>query len=122
MKLSPNSLPNSTDAAMDTITKVPMVRGRNRLRGTGEGWIFDGESEGYAALRQHVRAEVEATGCSFAPAAIELTIASAFARACSDWEANKDDTVGHVLEVPINGRRFLLGDARALNRAPALPA
>jgi hypothetical protein len=107
---------------MDTITKVPMVRGRNRLCGTGEGWIFDGDSAGYAALKQHIRAEVEATGCTFAPAAIELKIASIFGRARSDWEAKKDNTAGHVLEVPINGRRFLLGDERTLNRAPALPA
>lgn len=107
---------------MDTITKVPMVRGRNRLCGTREGWMFDGESEGYAALRAHIRKEVESTGCTFAPKAIELQVAQIFASARAEWEADKGDTIGHVLEVPINGRRFLLGDERTLNKAPALPA
>lgn len=106
---------------MDAITKVPMVRGRNRLCGTREGWMFDGHSDGYAVLRQHIRSEVEATGCTFAPAAIELKIASIFAKAHADWQASKAGTLGHVLEVPINGRRFLLGDEQSLNRAPASP-
>jgi len=106
---------------MDHKIKVPMVRGLTRRIGSREGWLFDGHSEGYAAMTAAIERAIKAVQSDFTATAISLKVIEMFTKADADWQAEKAQTatVGHVFELELGGQSFLLGDERVLARVRA---
>ncbi len=109
---------------------VPMVIGKNRLRGNAIGAMVDDEcgednlGSLRAALRQEARlADVEPTAewlANSIKAVLEM-----YEDAHRDWLATKgtDESVGHVFEAALpSGTSLVLGDRRALARIANIKA
>lgn len=103
---------------------VPMVIGKNRLRGNAIGAMVDDEcgednlGSLRAALRQEARlADVEPTADWLANSI--KAVLKMYEDAHRDWLATKgtDESVGHVFEAALpSGTSLVLGDRRALAR------
>lgn len=94
---------------------VPVEKGRGRIRSSSEGFLFC-DSEGYSALKSVIKDSIERSGSNFTPVAIQIQILDLYTEANADYESTKGDTSGHVFEITLEGRQFLLGDERVLRR------
>lgn len=104
--------------------KIPVVIGRNRLRGKSVGAMVEDEhSENLTALRNVLRSEAEAQGIE--PTAEWLMrsvkqMLTLFYEAFGELESKKDKTVGFVYEAEFpSGLSVLMGDAKSLALAPS---
>lgn len=101
--------------------KIPVVMGRNRIRGKAEGaMIFDDFEDNLGRLRNVMREEaklanVEPTDEWLATAVSQLL--RLYEKAHADWLADKDGTVGPVYEASLpSGCSLLFADERVLAR------
>ncbi|MBU0501436.1 MAG: hypothetical protein KJ558_10095 [Gammaproteobacteria bacterium] len=99
--------------------KIPLVIGRNRLRGKATGAMVD-ESDGnhLHRLRAILREEAKASGVEPDEPWLNRAVAQLL-RLCEQaeagWAADKGGTIGHVFEACLpSGRALLMGDARVL--------
>lgn len=102
--------------------KIPMVIGKNRLRGNATGAMVD-ENDGANHL-EHLRKIMceEAIAAGVTPSSDWLSTAVAqvlklYEQAHAAWIGNKDGSVGHIYEACLpSGKSLLLGDSRVLAR------
>ncbi len=100
--------------------KIPVVIGKNRLRGNATGAMVDencGDNP-LDRLRSVLRKDAIAAGVT---PTLEWQTASVqhllkmYEQSDAAWTANKDGTVGHIFEASLpSGKTLLLGDARTL--------
>jgi len=100
--------------------KIPLVIGKNRLRGYAIGAMVD-ENDGIGhldQLRSVLRAEAVAAGITLSSEWLSTAVTQMlklYEQAHAAWNANKDGSVGHLYEACLpSGKTLLLGDARAL--------
>lgn len=102
--------------------KIPLVIGKNRLRGAGTGAMVD-ESDGDRHL-DRLRAVLaeEASNAGVTPTRDWLTasvqhLLAQYEKADAAWRATTDGTVGHIYEANLpSGKILLFGDSRVLAR------
>ena len=107
---------------MQSDIKVPIVIGRNRLRGSSEGaMVFDDfGQDNLSAFRAVLRKEAEMQGINSDPewmSKVVTQMLKLYEDAFKAWQAAKNDTVGFVWEcVMPSGRTIFMGDPRTLAR------
>ena len=110
--------------------KIPIIVGKNRLRGNSVGAMVDddfGENNLFrlrGILREEaIAAQVEPTEDWLTTAVCQLL--RMFDAANAQWQADKKDSIGHVFEAALpSGKSILMGDRRMLarlNPPPAMP-
>lgn len=103
--------------------KIPVVIGKNRLRGKAEGaMVFDDcGQENLDTLRGVLRKEADRQGGEFLPGWMSTSVAqllSMYERAYQDWQAKKSGTVGFIYECWMpSGQILLFGEPRILEKA-----
>lgn len=111
---------------MTGAVKIPVVIGRNRLRGKGEGAMVDCRITDEPMQRLHDTLRAEAKRAGVAPTAEWLgrstgQLLRMFEAAQAAWESSKGDTIGHVFEGCLpSGRTLLIGEERVLARLPVV--
>jgi hypothetical protein len=124
MTIQPAGINTAQSTAPCLRILVPMVIGKNHLRGNAIGAMVDDEcgednlGSLRAALRQEARlADVEPTAVWLANSV--SAVLEMYEDAHRDWLAAKstDESIGHVFEVALpSGTSVVLGDRRALAR------
>lgn len=105
-----------------TIVKIPVVIGRNRLRGHATGaLVFDDDGQdNLSALRDILRKEARLADVD--PTAEWLIMAvrqilDLYEEGLKNWQVSKQGTVGFVYECAMpSGLSLLLGESRVLQR------
>jgi hypothetical protein len=105
-----------------TPIKLPVVIGKNRLRGDSVGAMVDdgfGEDNlGY--LRNILRGEAKTAGVEATPEWLTKAIQQLlklYENAHAEWLAAKNGCIGHVFEAALpSGQTLLMGDRRVLAR------
>lgn len=105
----------------DSRVSIPVVIGRNRLRGKAEGaMVKDGPDNNLGHLRQVMREEAKSSGVEPSDDWLNMVIVQLlgmYERAHTQWQASKDGEIGHVFEAALpSGRSLLFGDERVLAR------
>lgn len=105
--------------------KIPVVIGKNRLRGNATGALVhdDFGEENLNALRNALREEAKALGvepetnwADWLGKAV-LSLLKTYENAHANWLQNKNETIGHVLELSLpSGVILMLGDRIMLAR------
>jgi hypothetical protein len=100
---------------------IPIVIGKNRLRGTSTGAMVDDESgDNLGTLRAVLANEARAAGVEPDKTWMSNAVSQVlrlYEDAHADWKASNDGTIGFVYEAGLpSGQSLLLGDARALRR------
>lgn len=108
-------------AAEAPIVRIPIVIGRNRLRGNGQGaMVEDVDGENLAALRSALRDEARIAGVEATPEWLTTSVSQVLRlayEAREEWRAAKNDTVGFVFEAACpSGRSLLFSEAPTLAR------
>jgi|GEM_PF-6436676 len=108
----------------DVFMKVPVTHGRTGInpRNTKEGWMIDEDASARSmpALRAVMAEEARAKGVDPTPSWLTKSVAGLLAlygEAYKQWQACRQDTVGHVFEAALpSGKVILFGDSRILAR------
>lgn len=103
--------------------KIPVVIGRNRLRGNSQGAMVDDEmgDHNLARLREILRQQAERGGITenikgWVDNSV-CTLLTMYEESQARWLANKQDAIGHVFEAEFpSGLSLLFGDRRILAR------
>ncbi len=110
---------------MRSTIKIPVIWGRNRMRGKSEGAMLDDDhaKETVAAVRHLLRTEASAVGVDPTAEFIDKAVGQVletYGSAYREWMANRNGTVGfvHELNMP-SGTTVLMGDERVLSRVSA---
>jgi hypothetical protein len=102
--------------------KIPVVVGKNRLRGNGKGaMVFDDFSQdNLSALRNVLREEAKAKEVEPTPDWLRQAVGQIlklYEEAFNQWQLAKNETVGFVYEACMpSGGSVLLGDPIVLAR------
>lgn len=99
--------------------KIPVVIGKNRLRGNSIGAMVEGDfDDNLQKLRNVLREEAVAADVDPTPdwmANAVRDILRLYEKSLMAWKARPDGTVGHIYEAVLpSGRSLLLGDTRVL--------
>ncbi len=101
--------------------KIPIIIGKNRLRGNSTGAMVDENEANHLDHLRKILCE-EAIAAGVTPSSDWLSTAVAqilklYEQAHSEWIDYKGGTIGHVYEASLpSGKILLLGDARVLAR------
>lgn len=106
---------------MSTRIKIPLVIGRNRLRGKSEGaMVDDTEFDHLTRLRRIMATEARAQSIEATKEWLDTAIIQVlklYEQALKEWQSNKDGCIGFIYEACLpSGEILLLGDARTLAR------
>ncbi len=104
---------------MSARIKIPLVIGRNRLRGKSEGaMVDDTEFDHLTRLRRIMAAQAPAWGIEATQEWLNTAITQLlklYEQALKEWQSNKDGCIGFIYEARLpSGAILLLGDARTL--------
>lgn len=102
--------------------KIPIVIGKNRMRGNSQGAMVDDEpgEDNLSGLRNALRKDALAAGVE--PTVEWVTTAVGqllrmYEESHARWLAAKNDTIGHVFEAALpSGQELLFGCRRTLAR------
>lgn len=105
----------------DSRVSIPVVIGRNRLRGRSEGaMVKDGLDDNLDRLRQVMREEAKLSGIESSDDWLNMVVSQLlrmYEHAHTQWQASKHGAIGHVLELALpSGKSLLFGDERVLAR------
>lgn len=102
--------------------RIPIVIGKNRLRGNSTGAMVDEEPGESHLARLHEVLSGEALDAGITPTREWLSnsvssLLKLYEGALAKWQANKDGTIGFIYELAMpSGKVVLLGDRRLLCR------
>ncbi|MDK9702475.1 MAG: hypothetical protein OEL20_04995 [Sulfuritalea sp.] len=102
--------------------KIPVVIGRNRLRGNAQGAMVSDDFGQDNLARLHAALRNAAAEAGVLPTAAWLAMSvrqllKLYEQAHADWQKTKKGTLGHVYEASLpNGETLLFGDPRVLAR------
>ena len=99
--------------------KIPVVIGKNRLRGNSIGAMVDCDfGDNLQTLRRILRDEALAADVDVTQAWMVDAVSGIlrlYEESLAAWQENRDGTVGHIFEAAFpSGQSVLLGDARTL--------
>lgn len=103
--------------------KIPVVIGRNRLRGNAVGAMIDNDlgDNTLGRLREILAAQAKAGGIdddikAWVDNSVG-TLLKMYEESFSQWQSDKQDTIGHVYEAAFpSGVSLLFGERRVLAR------
>ena len=103
--------------------KIPVVIGKNRLRGKGTGALVDDQGTELALLRSTLRSaaqgHAEITDLDAWVGNSIKTMLWMYETAMAEWQSAKDNTIGCVQEFVLpGGQSLLMADRRVLDRLP----
>lgn len=112
---------NQSAATSGEVVRIPVVFGRNRLRGKSQGAMVDDfGGETLDRLRVTLRDEARAQGFEPTPEWITKAVSSIlrmYEDGFRQWQAAKGETIGFVFEGSLpSGKRLLLAEQRTLGR------
>lgn len=104
--------------------KIPVVIGKNRLRGKSTGAMVDDQGTELALLRSTLRSaaqgHAEITDLDAWVRNSVVTMLKMYEAAMQEWQSAKDGTIGCAQEFVLpGGQRLVMADRRVLDRLPA---
>lgn len=116
--------PTLSTAGMKFDLKVPIVFGRNRLKGSAEGAMVDDDlDESSTALRSFLVAQAKIGGVEPTLAWLTSSMATLlrmYEQGHAEWTQAKNDTIGFAYEMGFpSGATIVLASRQVLQRLPS---